>query len=171
MNQLGIPSAHLIGYCLGANVALYIAVQNLQRVRSLVTIGTSGFCDPAGADEFEPEWLVEQEMQAMIDQMTERHMEAHKGDWKSFMRQSAQDWRLYPQLTKQQLTTISCAALFITGEHDPFAGEAKVKRLASMVQGSESLVVPGGSHRPHMIRENPVFVNDAILHFLEKHNV
>jgi len=92
--------------------SLSIAVQNPQRVRSLATIGTSGFCEPAGADEFEPEWLVEHGMQTMIDQMNERHIEA----------------------------------------------------------GSEALVVPGYSHKPHMIRENPVFVNDAILRFLEKCN-
>jgi len=62
--------------------------------------------------------------------------------------------RLYPQLTENQLSSIECPSLFITGEHDQFAGEESVKRLASLVKGSSYLVVPGGSHRPHMVREN-----------------
>ncbi|QHW34888.1 alpha/beta hydrolase [Paenibacillus rhizovicinus] len=166
MDEQDIPTAHLIGYSLGANVGLYLAVLHPERVTSLTTIGTSGFCDPAGVEQFEPEWLIANDQQDMIDQMTERHAEAHRGDWQAHMRESAQDWRLYPQLTPDQLGGISCPALFITGEHDPFAGEERVKHLASLVAGSAYLVVPSGSHRPHMVRENPTLVNDTILQFL-----
>lgn len=167
MNQLNISSAHLIGYSLGANVGLYIAVNYPERVTTLTTIGTSGFCDPTGVEEFEPEWLIENGRQDMINQMIERHYEAHKGNWQEHMRQSAQDWRLYPQLTKEQLSSIQCPSLFVTGEHDPFVGEAKIIELASLVKDSKYLVIPNGSHRPHMVRENPTLVNDTILQFLE----
>ncbi|OAB41914.1 alpha/beta hydrolase [Paenibacillus glacialis] len=130
-------------------------------------MGTSGFCDPTGVEEFEPEWLLEKGLQDTINQMIERHEEAHKGNWQEHMRQSAQDWRLYPQLTKEQLSGITCPTLFITGEHDKFAGEERVKQLASLVKGSKYLVIPNGGHRPHMLRENPTLVNDTILQFLE----
>ncbi|MNV67321.1 2-succinyl-6-hydroxy-2,4-cyclohexadiene-1-carboxylate synthase [compost metagenome] len=100
--------------------------------------------------------------------MIERHSEAHKGNWEEFMRQSAQDWRLYPQLTLEQLRSIQCPVLLITGEHDPFTGEDKVKQLASLIKESRYHVVQNGSHRPHMVRENPVAVNDMILQFLEE---
>jgi pimeloyl-ACP methyl ester carboxylesterase len=166
MDRLNISKAHLIGYSLGANVGLYIAVKNPDRVSTLTTIGTGGFCDPSGADEFEPEWLVQNGQQDIINQMIERHEEAHKGNWQEFLRQSAKDWRLYPQLSEDQLRSIRCPSLFISGEHDQFAGEERLKRLNSLVKGSRYLVVPGGSHRPHMLRESPVFVNDSILEFL-----
>ncbi|MFD0713350.1 alpha/beta fold hydrolase [Paenibacillus sp. GCM10027626] len=166
MERQDIPRAHLIGYSLGANVGLYVAALHPERAATLTTIGTSGFCDPTGADEFEPEWLVEHGMQDTINQMMERHMDAHRGNWQEHMRQSAQDWRHYPQLTPEQLGSISCPALFITGEHDPFVGEQKVQRLSGIVQGSQYFVVPDGSHRPHMVREYPDAVNDRILQFL-----
>ncbi|AWB44685.1 alpha/beta hydrolase [Paenibacillus sp. CAA11] len=169
MDQLDIAAAHLIGYSMGANVGLYLATNHPERVVTLTTIGTSGFCDPTGAEEFEPEWLIQHGLQDTIDQMIERHLEAHRGHWEAFMRQSAQDWRLYPQLTLEQLGNIQCPALFITGEHDHFVGEEKVKRLASLVKESRYHVVQNGSHRPHMVRENPIEVNDTILQFLE-HN-
>lgn len=166
MDRLNISKAHLIGYSLGANVGLYIAVKNPDRISTLTTIGSGGFCDPTGADEFEPEWLEQTGQHDFIRQMMERHEEAHKGNWQQFLRQSANDWRLYPQLTEDQLRSIRCPSLFISGEHDQFAGEERLKRLGSLVKGSRYLVVPGGSHRPHMLRERPVFVNDSILEFL-----
>jgi pimeloyl-ACP methyl ester carboxylesterase len=73
----------------------------------------------------------------------------------------------YPQLTEAQLSRIRCPSLLISGEHDPFAGEAKIRHLSSLIQGSQYLVIPGGGHRPQMLRESPVLVNDAILHFID----
>jgi pimeloyl-ACP methyl ester carboxylesterase len=85
------------------------------------------------------------------------------------MRQSAKDWRLYPDLSVDQISRIDCPALFIAGEHDRFATESRLQRLSSLVQGSQYAIVPGGSHRPHMLRESPQFVNDLILDFLHRH--
>lgn len=115
MDRLHIPRAHLIGYSLGANVGLYIAVNNPEKVATLTTIGTSGFCDPIGVEEFEPEWLISHEKFETINQMIERHEEAHRGNWQEYMHQSAQDWRLYPQLSVEQLGSISCPAYLSQG--------------------------------------------------------
>ncbi|WJH36753.1 alpha/beta hydrolase [Paenibacillus sp. CC-CFT747] len=119
-------------------------------------------------EEFEPDWLIQQGKQEMINQMMERHEEAHRGNWQEYMRQSAEDWRKYPQLTKEQLSRIACPALFITGEHDPFVGDQRIKQLSALVKGSSYLVVPGESHRPHMTRESPLLVNVTIMDFLER---
>jgi len=166
MDRLNISKAHLIGYSLGANVALYLTVHHPDKAATLTTIGTGGFADPTGVEEFEPESLIETGQHDIINQMIERHEEAHRGDWQQFMRQSAIDWRLYPQLTADQIGGIRCPALFIAGEHDKFAGEERLKLLSNLVEGSRYVVVPGGSHSPHMLRESPVFVNDSILEFL-----
>jgi pimeloyl-ACP methyl ester carboxylesterase len=83
--------------------------------------------------------------------------------------QAAQDWRRYPQLSEERISGIQCPALFITGEHDPFVGEEKIKQLSALVPKSSYLVVPGGSHGPHMLRENPTLVNETIFRFLAKY--
>ncbi|GIP40692.1 alpha/beta hydrolase [Paenibacillus sp. J31TS4] len=169
LHALDIPRAHLIGYSLGANVGLYLAVKHPSLVASLATIGTGGFSVPTGVEEFEPEWLERNGKHDVIEQMKERHEEAHRGNWREFMRQSAEDWRQYPRLTEDELRGIRCPALFLTGEHDPFGGEARVKRLSALVAGSRSVVVPGAGHRPHMGREQPVLVNDLLLDWLQEH--
>lgn len=171
MNALNITKAHFVGFSLGANVGLYCAVTDPERVATLTTIGTSGFVDPSGAEEFEPEWLIEKGKVGVIDQMIERHEEAHSGDWQTFMRESAKDWRLYPQLSKEQLASIRCGSLFISGENDPFGGEEKIKYLNSLVKGSRYLLIEGCSHSPHMVRENPVYVNDSILDFISSNPI
>ncbi len=87
------------------------------------------------------------------------------------MRQSAQDWRQYPQLKRSELSSITCPALFIAGEHDDFATEEQLLELCSRAQDSRYLIVPGCSHRPHMLREKPILINDSILSFLNKHAI
>lgn len=171
MDAMRLDKAHVIGYSLGAGVGMYLAVNHPGRVATLSCIGHSGFADATGADEFEPEWLIANERHETIQTMIERHEDAHRGNWQEFMRQSAIDWRLYPQLSEEQLGSIACPALFISGEHDSFVGEERLNRLCSIVYGSRSLLVPGGSHRPHMLRENPLLVNDTILDFLRSHPI
>lgn len=169
MERLPIEKAHFIAYSLGGNAALYCAVNHPDKVATLTTIGASGFADPTGADEYEPEQLLKNGKQSIIDHMLANHMDAHRGNWQEFMRQSAQDWRLYPQLTIQQLSNIRAPSLFIAGENDPFTSAEQLQRLCGLVQGSRCLIVPGGSHRPHMLREKPQEVNDEILSFLKEH--
>lgn len=170
MDQLQLSQAHMIGYGLGAHVGLYMAVQFPHKVASLTTIGTSGFNDPL-RESTEGEWLNESGPREIIQQMTERHRDAHQGNFFEFMRQNATNERVYPHLTEDQLAGIRCAALFISGEHDPFVGVDKIKRLCALVRGARALIVPGCSHRPHMLRENPVLVNDTILDFMASHSI
>jgi pimeloyl-ACP methyl ester carboxylesterase len=169
MERLGIAQAHILGYSLGGGVALYCAVRFPDKVKTLTTIGCGGVADPTGADDFEPEQLLKNNQHSLIDHMRANHMDAHRGNWQEFMRQSAMDWRSYPRFTDQQLGSIRCPAFFIAGEKDPFTPEDQLVHLTSMVQGSRYWIVPGCSHRPHMLRESPLLVNAEILQFLQGH--
>ncbi|REK77875.1 alpha/beta hydrolase [Paenibacillus paeoniae] len=167
MDQLQIPKAHLIGYGMGGGVALYCALNQPHRVATLTSIGQSGFVAAMGSEAFEPEWLIQHGKDDFIRSMEERHQDAHMGNWQQFLRQKIKDWRTYPQLTDDQLSGMECPALFIAGEYDEYAPEDELKRVTKLIPHSRYVIVPGCSHRPHMSRENPVFVNDTILKFLD----
>lgn len=167
MDRLELSKAHLIGYGMGGGVALYCALNQPQRVASITSIGQSGFVASMGSEQFEPEWLLEHERYDFINMMKDRHMEAHRGDWQQFLRQKIKDWRTYPQLSDEQLGSIDCPALFIAGQHDPYAPEVDLKKVTSLLPNSRYVIVPDCNHKTHMIRENPVLVNDTILQFLE----
>ncbi|MFD0717660.1 alpha/beta fold hydrolase [Paenibacillus sp. GCM10027626] len=166
MDQLQLSKAHLVGYGMGGGVALYCAVNQPQRIMSITSIGQSGFVASMQSEEFEPEWLLAHERHDFINMMKERHFEAHRGDWQQFLRQKVNDWRIYPQLSNEQLNSVVCPTLFIAGQYDPYAPEEDLKRVTSLIRNSRYVIVPDCSHRPHMIRENPVFVNDTIMQFL-----
>ncbi|PYI53187.1 alpha/beta hydrolase [Paenibacillus flagellatus] len=168
MDRLRLPKAHLIGYGMGGGVALHCAVNHPERIASITSIGQSGFVASMESEQFEPEWLLEHGAHDFIERMKDRHFEAHRGDWQSFLRQKVKDWRTYPQLRDEQLRGLRRPTLFIAGQHDPYAPEEDLKRVTSLIPDSRYVIVPGCSHRPHMIRENPVFVNDTILQFLEE---
>ena len=167
MDELQISKAHFIGYSMGGAVSLYCAVNHPDRIASLTLIGQSGFVSPVGSEEFEPEWLLENDRHHFIDLMKERHFEAHRGNWQEFLRQKVKDWQTYPQLSEEQLRGISCPALFISGEFDQFASKADLRRVTALIPDSQYVIVEGCSHRPHMIKENPVYVNETIFQFLE----
>jgi pimeloyl-ACP methyl ester carboxylesterase len=171
LDALHISRAHLFGYSLGGNVALYMAAQAPERVATLTTIGCSGFADPQGADDFEAEALIKNGQYSIIEHMKANHVEAHRGAWEEFMHQSAEDWRLYPQLTPEQLKQIRSPAFFIGGETDGYATEKQLSTLSGLVEGSRYWSVPGCSHRPHMLREKAREVNDAVLQFLKENQI
>ncbi|WP_405112830.1 alpha/beta hydrolase [Paenibacillus sp. FSL K6-1217] len=62
-------------------------------------------------------------------------------------------------------------ALLISGEHDPFAGEDRTAKLASLLTNARTLIVQGAGHRPHMLREQSILVNDTILEFLAQNPI
>jgi len=169
MRVMSIPRAHLIGYSMGANVGLYMAVKHPSRVGSLVTIGCSGFAEPQGADDFEPEALLRNGQQGIIDRMKANHEEAHRGNWQEFMHQSARDWRGYPRLTQEELSGIQAPSFFIAGENDPYASQAQLSFLCTLVKDSRYQIIPGCDHRPHMLGGNAPLVNHEILQFLLAH--
>ncbi|GIP36984.1 alpha/beta hydrolase [Paenibacillus sp. J31TS4] len=166
LDHANISKAHLIGYGMGGGVALHCAVYHPERVASLTSIGQCGFVASQGSEEFEPEWLLQNGRMEFIDSMKERHWEAHQGNWQEFLRTKLKDWRAYPQLSDDELRNIPCPTLFIAGEHDELTPEEDLKRATELIPNSRYVIVQGGSHRPHMNRENPVFVNDTILEFL-----
>lgn len=111
MDILKLPKVHLIGYGMGGGVALYCALNQPQSIISITSIGQSGFVASMESVQFEPEWLLEHERYDFINMMKSRHMEAHRGDWQQFLRQKVTDWRTYPQLSNDQLSSIKCPTL------------------------------------------------------------
>lgn len=164
---LGIQRAHLVGYSLGGGVALHMAARHPEMVRSITTIGCGGVADPTGADDYEPEALIAAGQVALIERMKALHGEASGGDWRHHMRQSARDWRLYPNLTESDWLSLSIPMLLIGGENDGFATRQRMMDMQARCPQAEVWVVPGGSHRPHMPMEQIKEVNQRILDFLK----
>ncbi len=123
LQALEIEKVHVIGYSLGGGVALHLASSYPWMVKSLIIIGCKGVADPAGADDYEPEALIRNRQYDFIQRMKVQNMDAHEGDWQHFLRQSAQDWRKYPDLSDDDWSRLKMPMFCIAGEHDPFVSE------------------------------------------------
>lgn len=167
LGALGIQRAHLVGYSLGAGVALHLAASSPQMARSIITIGCGGVADPSGADDFEPEALLHGGQHDLIARMTAMHADAHGGDWQTFMRQSARDWRMYPCLEQAAWQRLTMPMLLIGGEHDPFASPDKLAAMQARCPQATIWTVPGGSHRPHMTLAQGKEVTERMLAFIK----
>lgn len=166
MDKLGIESAHLVGYSMGAYVGMYMASKYTDRVRSFVSIGGGVVPVPDGSEDFLPENVLARNDTNFIEDMKVRHFEAHKGNWQEYLRQTVSDWRNHPNVTEEEWKAITCPVLFINGEHDPFGFCAELKKKCPHAMTYE---VKGGGHRPHFVMEQGKEVNELILNFLSQY--
>lgn len=166
MQAQGMAQAHLVGYSLGGGVALHLAAERPELVRSIITIGCGGQANAKGADDFEPEAIEAAGNTALIDRMQVMHGEASGGDWRIHMRQSAKDWREYPNLTEAQWKRLTMPMLLIGGEKDGFAAPEHLLAMQAKCPQAEIYVIPGAGHRPHMPMEQGREVTQRMLAFL-----
>ena len=163
LDTLKINQAHIIGYSCGAYVGCYMAANYPQKVKSLVTIGGAAYPRPEGAADFLPENLLKNGNLDFIEDMKNRHYEAHRGDWQTYLQNTVADWQQQPKLTDAEWKRITCPAFFINGEHDPFG---TCEELQEKVPSAKIYKVAGGGHRPHFVGEQIDDINARILDFL-----
>ncbi|NLG24455.1 MAG: alpha/beta hydrolase [Clostridiales bacterium] len=163
LDALDIPAAHLLAYSFGAAVGMYTAAKYPDRVRSLIAIGAGVKPVAEDSGDYLPERILERNDAKLVEDMTRRHFDAHRGDWQTYMRQTVADWRAHPNLSEQEWRAIRCPTFFINGEHDPFGCCAELRQ---MCPHAKTLEVKGGGHRPHFVMEQGREVNAAMLDFL-----
>lgn len=163
LDKLGISRAHLVGYSCGAYVGCYMAAKYPDKVKSLTTIGGAAYPRPDGAESFLPENLINSGDTGFIEDMNLRHLDAHRGDWQTYLRNTVSDWKNHPSLTDDEWKAIKCPALFINGENDSLG---TCKELKEKVHHGRTYEVAESGHRPHFVGEKILEVNSVILDFL-----
>ena len=173
LDALGVASVHVMGYSMGARIALRMALDMPQRVRSLILeSGTTGILDP----EARRERLEKDE--ALAREIESRGIEWFVGHWEALPifatqsevpedRRDAQRARRLlqrpeglaralrglgqgaePDLTPR-LSEVAVPTLVIAGELDP-SYRAHAERLASGISDSKQVVVQHAGHNVHL---------------------
>ena len=163
LDAMGIARAHLIGYSCGAYVGCYMAAKYPEKDKSLVTIGGAAYPRPDGADDYLPENLLRKNDTDFIEDMRLRHLDAHRGDWQTYLKMTVADWKNHPSLSDDEWRNIRCPAFFINGEKDTLG---TCTELHEKVPASRIYEVRGGGHRPHFIGEQIEEINAKVLEFL-----
>ena len=170
MDVLEIPQAHLVGFSLGGDVALYAALGYPQRIMSKIIIGTTYYVTEQTrnlAAEYEPDRLIALGKDMFIEFVKQNHREAHRGDWRKFVETGIQNWRLYPNLSPGEIRGIEPPLVFIFGEKDKYVGEKDRQILNLEFPQLPVHVIPDTGHAVHLAEGRSEEVNRIILEILE----
>ena len=151
--------AHLIGYSDGGIIALLVAIQRPDLVRSVVTLGanfhhsgTLPLPDFAGT--------VSEEEQAEYNQTSPDAPETLVQKIKKMI----DIWHSEPTLKKADLLNIQCPVLVMAGDDDVIAHNHTIELFENIPLG-QLAILPGTSHQ--LIKEKPALAQLLIREFLE----
>lgn len=170
MNALGIVSSHLIGFSMGGMIAQIIAARYRQRVRSLVSLMSSGgqavIRPQPNAAHAMAHSIVATKDQAMWLNDEINWLKIYRGPRHEFEETAARRRLVHnrrrayrPAGTFRQalamysagdrrplLSRIVCPTLVIHGGHDPIISLDEAKSLLKLVRGARLQVLPESGH-------------------------
>lgn len=148
MDELGIASAHILGFSDGANVAMLFALAHPQRVRSLVLNGGNLF----------PEGLTEQTRRE-IDEEYEQALAQHDEGQLELLRLMIDE----PRIDPTRLAELRMPVLVVAGTDDMIE-ESHTRLIAGSISGAQLAFVEG----THFVAsENPDAFNRVVGAFLD----
>jgi pimeloyl-ACP methyl ester carboxylesterase len=162
LDHLGIATADIMGYSMGARIAAFCAVLHPDRVRSII-LGGLGLHLVKGAGL--PQSIAFALEATSLDEVTDpngrtfrQFAEQTKSDLKALaacIRGSRQT------LTPEEVARIRAPTLVAVGTYDRVAGSAQA--LAALIPGAKALDIPG---RDHMLAVGDRVFKAAMLEFL-----
>ncbi|HLO34426.1 MAG TPA: alpha/beta fold hydrolase, partial [Candidatus Deferrimicrobium sp.] len=189
IRRLSAGPAHVVGYSLGARIALRLAVAHPRSVRRLVLESPSaGIADPAdraarvaadearavrlerdGIEAFVADWEREPVFASHAAMPPSRRARLHADRLRNRPAGLAASLRGAGQGAMDplhdRLAGVTVPTLVITGALDP-AGCARATDIAACIPGARLEVVAGAGHTPHL--ETPSVFRTLITGFLEE---
>jgi valacyclovir hydrolase len=173
LDDLDASPAHLVGFSDGGEIALLMAVMRPDAVRSVVTWGAAGqLVAPPGMleafyqlvdDPIPPLREFAAYLNATYGEDNARAMAHSESDALRAIIEAGGD------LSRSRASGITCPALLVTGEHDPFCPPALVSELAEAIPRGEFVKVDEVGHDVHTAR--PQWLAETLTRWLERHRV
>jgi pimeloyl-ACP methyl ester carboxylesterase len=162
LDHLGIPTADVMGYSMGARIAAYCALLYPLRVRSVI-LGGLGIHLVEGLGL--PESIAFALEAISLDEVTDPSGRT----FRRFAEQTASDLAALAAcirgsrqtLTREEVARIAVPVLIAVGTNDKVAGSALA--LAALIPGARALDIPG---RDHMVAVGDRVFKAAVLEFL-----
>ncbi len=172
LRTLNTGPTHLLGFSDGGEIALLMAEQAPDLVRSVLTWGASGtISDPEGQLREVMNNVVDHPippLQGYRDYLVATYGEANaRAMTQSEVTALSAIIAAGGDLSAAHAGDIACPVLLIVGEHDMFVPRALLDKIASRLPHGETIVVEGAGHDVHNAR--PEWFAQTILDWLAKH--
>jgi pimeloyl-ACP methyl ester carboxylesterase len=159
LKQIVKEPAHLIGYSDGGIIALMVAMQHPELVRSIVTLGAN--FNPNGIvhlDDFDGNISAEDQEEYSRTSPDAPETQGQK------IRKMIEIQKSEPNLSTEDLAKIQCPVLVMAGDDDVIKHTHTVELYESIPLG-QLAIVPASSHK--FIKERPALAQLLIREFLE----
>jgi pimeloyl-ACP methyl ester carboxylesterase len=153
LDELGVSSAHLVGFSDGGETALLMAALEPRRARSVVTWGAAGRVEAVPGSLEALEHLLDHPSESFI-QLAAYLVEAYgvqnaramAASWARALRAITEAGG---DISRSRAELICAPALLIAGSYDPFCPPGLVREMADAVPGGRFLEIPGGHDLHH----------------------
>jgi pimeloyl-ACP methyl ester carboxylesterase len=145
MDHAGVERAHLLGFSMGAHIALVAAMDDGGRIDHLVVAGVGGKIFEPGR---EPDAMAKAMEAASPDEIDDpmlksfRHFADEQKEDRLALAACSRGPR--PDITREALVAIRRPTLVIAGARDQLAGPPQ--GLADAIPGAKAVVIPGCDH-------------------------
>ncbi len=161
LTHLGLDTAHVFGYSMGARISAFLAVEHPERVRSLVFGGLGiGMCD--GVGDWDP--IADALLAPSLDDVTHERGRM----FRAFADQTKSDRLALAAcimtsrdlISRRDIARVDVPTLIGVGTKDDIAGSAQ--ELAQLMPHATALDIPG---RDHMLAVGDRVFKKAVLEF------
>ena len=149
--------AHLIGWSDGGIIALMVALERPDLVRSIVAIGANYHHEHGGASV--ARWEIS-------DKDRQEHAERSPDKPEALDSKVARMWSIWntePTLSEEDLAKIQCPTLILASDDESFSF-AHITSMYEAIPHGQLAIVPGTSH--YVIKEKPELTQAIIKDFL-----
>jgi pimeloyl-ACP methyl ester carboxylesterase len=150
LDQLGIDRAHVFGHSLGAAVALELAVNSPDRVRSVVAASASVRPDGMHEDLTDPEKMATSTRMPTPQDFADfteayRRLSPHPDHFEEFLARMSASTADLQGWSDEQLARITAPTLVVIGDRD-FTTVEHAALMLHLIPGSQLAVLPGTTH-------------------------
>lgn len=164
-DALGLPTFHLVGFSMGGETALRLAIRSPGRLRTLVLVGVDIEREPRTSISrrlLDPD-RIERDDPAWAAALERRHTTQGPGAWRALVAAIARDVAEAPPPAPRDLRRVTCPTLVVVGDRDPFVPVSHAEALFRQLPDARLFVVPGADHRVQAVR--PGLFNEACAGF------
>jgi pimeloyl-ACP methyl ester carboxylesterase len=161
MDYLKIRKAAIVGWSDGAILGLVIAIHHPERATKLFAFAANS--DPSGVADIAKSAVFNAYIaRAEIEY---RKLSPTPDQYQRFLQQISQMWATQPNITADQLRSITVPTWIVDGDHDEAIKRENTEFMASRIPNSGLLLQPQVSHFSFL--QDPVQFNNDVLHFME----